>query len=42
MPFTMYTFILAAENSAGIGPYTRVFSVQTEEAGNINISKKVE
>jgi len=42
MPFTMYTFILAAENSAGIGPYTTVFSVQTEEAGNINISKKVE
>jgi len=34
MPFTMYTIVLAAENSAGIGPYTRFVSIWTEEAGN--------
>ena len=38
MPFTTYTFVLTAENSAGIGPYTEIFSVQTEEAGKINSS----
>ena len=38
MPFTTYTFVLTAENSAGIGPYTEILSVQTEEAGKINSS----
>ena len=36
MPFTMYTFVLTAENSAGIGPYTEIFSVQTGESGMLN------
>jgi len=32
-PYTQYTFILAAENNAGRGPYTQFFRVQTAEAG---------
>ena len=32
----MYTFVLTAKNSAGMGPYTEIFSVRTEEAGMLN------
>ena len=33
-PFTMYSMVVTAENSAGTGPYTQVVSIQSEEAGN--------
>ena len=35
MPFTTYNFVIAAQTSAGIGPFSTTISVQTDEAGMI-------
>ncbi len=32
-PFTTYTIVIAAETTIGIGPYSKVFHVQTLEDG---------
>ena len=33
MPFTTYNFVIAAQTSAGIGPFSITISAQTDEAG---------
>ena len=35
-PYTMYACSIAAETNAGRGPFSRVITVQTDEAGNKN------
>ena len=36
MPHTLYSCAIAAENSAGVGPYSSPVAVQTAEAGKIH------
>ena len=36
LPFTTYTISIAAETSAGIGPFSDPITVQTSEAGTCN------
>lgn len=40
-PFTTYTIVIAAETTIGIGPYSKVFHVQTLEDGEFFFSVSV-
>ena len=35
LPFTVYTFVLTAENSIGTGPFSELLSIQSDEAGRV-------